>query len=268
MDWIKMRCDLREDPAVIGIASELNIEEDLVVGKLHRVWSWANRQTTDGHAASVTATWLDHHVDVTGFAFAMEKVAWLQIKNHEIIFPKFDCHNSESAKKRAISAKRSAKYRHATVTQTSRSERDESVTRGEEIREEKKRKKEKNFENGKYTENFESFWKSYPPRDGRKLGKAKAFTEFEKVPEDRLSDLLRAVRHLRESAQKPKDAERFLRIDRKTKTAPWEEWIGDYIGEQDNTNISSTDDTAKKIKDIKSMGIIVPESREPPNHGK
>ena len=36
-DWIKMRIDIADDPAVIGIASALDITEDEVVGKLHRI---------------------------------------------------------------------------------------------------------------------------------------------------------------------------------------------------------------------------------------
>jgi len=57
-DWIKMRMDLPDDPAVIGITERTGLDGDTVVGKLFRVWSWANRQTIDGNASGVTEAWL------------------------------------------------------------------------------------------------------------------------------------------------------------------------------------------------------------------
>lgn len=118
-DWIKMRVDLREDPDVISIATATDLDEDAVVGKLHRVWSWADQQTADGNAHSVTRAWLDRYVGVTGFASAMEKVGWLLVTDGGIQIPDFDAHNSESAKRRALTAKRAAKHRNAKRNATS-----------------------------------------------------------------------------------------------------------------------------------------------------
>lgn len=138
-DWIPMRMDLAEDPAVIGMASELGIEECHVVGLLHRVWSWANRELCDGHARSVTEAWLDRYAQRNGFAKAMRNAGWLIIQNDDsIAFPKFDEWNSKGAKSRILSAKRQRNARHAAVTGMSRSQRDKSVTREEKRREEDK----------------------------------------------------------------------------------------------------------------------------------
>lgn len=49
-DWLKVRLDLRNDPAVIGMAEKLGIDQDTVVGKLIRLWSWFDLQSRDGHA--------------------------------------------------------------------------------------------------------------------------------------------------------------------------------------------------------------------------
>jgi len=85
-----MRTDLREDPAVIAIAEALKIEEDLVVGKLHRIWSWASRQLRDGNA-HVTLMYVDRHVECVGFAQAMRNAGWLEVADNGLIcFPKFD----------------------------------------------------------------------------------------------------------------------------------------------------------------------------------
>lgn len=139
-DWIKMRNDLADDPAVIGIASKTGLDEFAVVGRLQHLWSWADRQSRDGHAAGVTGMWVDKHVRCDGFAQAMAEVGWLSIKKGGIDFPNFDRHNGESAKKRALATGRKAKQR-AAVTQVSavvsRMQRDESVTREEKRREEK-----------------------------------------------------------------------------------------------------------------------------------
>ena len=81
-----------------------------------------------------------------------------------------------------------------------------------------------------YSDNFESFWKLYPARNGRKTGKALAAIEFEKIDPKRYRDLRLAINNLSASDQLPKDAHRFLRADRKTNVAPWEEWV-DSAGE-------------------------------------
>src|SRR3972149_6486467 len=105
-DWIKMRVDLAEDPAVIAIAAATGLAEDHVVGKLHRLWSWADQQTTDGDAASVTDKWIDRHVSCTGFAQAMQAASWLIVSVGGIRFPKFDKHSGKTGKRRALTARR------------------------------------------------------------------------------------------------------------------------------------------------------------------
>lgn len=144
--WIKMRVDLTDDPSVVQIALSLGVDEDLVVGKLHRLWSWADRQTTDGHAAGVTGEWIDRHVSVPGFAAAMVHAGWLEITETGLVFPNFTRHNGASAKKRALTATRNAALRErrdASVTPARRS-RDACVTldaspREDKIREEKEK---------------------------------------------------------------------------------------------------------------------------------
>ena len=115
MAWIKMRTDLREDPDVIAMASRLGIvelsAEDRVVAKLLQIWSWADAQTADGNVPGVTPVWLDAYLCAPGFAEAMAAVGWLEVTDDGIVFPNFDVHMSESAKQRALTAKRVAKAR-------------------------------------------------------------------------------------------------------------------------------------------------------------
>ena len=80
-DWLKVRLDLHDDPAVIAIASAIGLDEDGVVGKLVRLWAWANRQTIDGNAPGVTEMWVDRYVSAPGFAKAMVDAGWLAFEN-------------------------------------------------------------------------------------------------------------------------------------------------------------------------------------------
>ncbi|WP_460763600.1 hypothetical protein [Lysobacter fragariae] len=135
-----MRTDLAEDPAVIDMAAALgDVDEDIIVGKLHRLWSWADRQSRDGHANGVTETWIDRYIRCDGFARAMVSVGWLVIENKAVTFPNFDRHNGETAKTRALGTKRKQKQRASvpqSVPEMSRIERDKSETREEKRREE------------------------------------------------------------------------------------------------------------------------------------
>lgn len=138
-DWIKMRVDLADDPAVIGMADRLGVDEFAIVGRLHRLWSWADAQSRDGHAYGVTKAWIDKYVRCDGFATQMQTVSWLTVTETGIEFPKFSRHNGETAKTRASATKRKQNQRSKVTDetgQTSRDERDKNKTREEKRREE------------------------------------------------------------------------------------------------------------------------------------
>ena len=124
-DWIPIRCDLHEDPDVISVALSLGITEDEVVGKLVRLWSWANRMSANGLAPSVTFVWLNSYLRLQGFCEALEAVGWLAQTNNGIEIPKFDRYNSHSAKRRLQDSKRKRLKR---TELTERTERPQNVT--------------------------------------------------------------------------------------------------------------------------------------------
>lgn len=109
-DWVQMRCDLEEDPSVIHIATAVGIAPDWVVGKLHNLWSWANKHTTNGNV-TVTCQWIDTRVKCDGFAKAMIEAGWLKEVARGILFPNFKRWNGKCAKQRALTAKRVARHR-------------------------------------------------------------------------------------------------------------------------------------------------------------
>jgi len=117
-DWIKMRVALRDDPSVIGVAEATSLDEDTVVGKLHRLWSWADQHTTDGRAAGITPRWVDKYLGFTGISDALVSAGWLVFEPGYMILPAFDKHNGSSAKSRAENTirQRASRGRHARVT--------------------------------------------------------------------------------------------------------------------------------------------------------
>lgn len=115
-DWIKMRCNLDTDPAVFQMAAALGIDELAVVGRLWKVWAWADQHIADCNAVSVTANVLDRITTTPGFAEAMRKVGWLEGRDGDLSFPHFDRHNGQTAKKRALTKNRVEKTRADSVT--------------------------------------------------------------------------------------------------------------------------------------------------------
>lgn len=138
-DWLKMRHDLADDPAVIRLA-ELCGDEDSVIGKLFRIWSWADRHTEDGQVEGIGLAFVDRLTRCEGFGAALVRVGWLAESDAGLSFPNFDRHCGDTAKARALAKNRQQCRRkgdcHAesvtNVTQVSRAQRDKSVTREEE----------------------------------------------------------------------------------------------------------------------------------------
>ena len=110
-DWIKMRSNLAQDPAVISTANALNCSEFKVVGLLHWLWSWADGHTVDGRADGVDCKWIDKQTHTEGFCTALAKTGWLIVDEEGLTIPGFDKHNGASAKSRAQTARRVAKHK-------------------------------------------------------------------------------------------------------------------------------------------------------------
>jgi len=146
-DWIPMRLDLCDDPAVLEMADILNQPEEYVVGCLHKVWSWASRNCHDGTVTGVTKMSLSRAVKLPEAVSAMVAVGWLvEGKGADgrpfVSFPKWENWLSKSAKARLqnsmnqrkarqikVSADQPAKVDQAeAVTDLSRSDSDKTVT--------------------------------------------------------------------------------------------------------------------------------------------
>jgi hypothetical protein len=138
-DWIKVQHVTPGKPEVFAIAGRLGIEPDAVVGKLLRVWIWADQQTTDGNAPSVTFALLDHEARQAGFAAALVAVGWLRQDGDNLQFSNFDRHNGETAKKRALGSNRQQASRKRNADSVTKSD-TEALQKRDQRREEKKLK--------------------------------------------------------------------------------------------------------------------------------
>jgi hypothetical protein len=212
-DWIPLRCDLPDDPAVIFIAVSLALDEFAVVGRLHRLWSWANKHTSTGNAVGVTSEWVDRYLSTPGFAAAMQTAGWLRVRTGGIEFPHFDRWNSQNAKQRALTARRVAAHKlrsnavgnadsvsDALPTEQNRRDKDPPTPPAGGKRAKKRP--------GEEHPHFAAFWAAYP----RKTARPKAAESFARVaPDDAtLAAMLAALDRQRRSAEWTKDAGRFI----------------------------------------------------------
>lgn len=110
-DWIKMRVDLRDDPAVFKLADLLAIDELHIIGCLYSFWSWCDKHAVDGHVDGATSRLIDKVSGRSGFADAMVEVGWLSVTDTGILIPHFERHNGESAKERGLKNARQARWR-------------------------------------------------------------------------------------------------------------------------------------------------------------
>jgi DNA replication protein DnaT len=109
--WIKIEHTTPDKPEIDAIADLLGIDPDHVFGILVRLWIWADQQTEKGNARSVTKKAIDRRAKVNDFADAMIAVGWLTCDSAGLTFINFEKHNGQTAKQRAVTAKRVSKHK-------------------------------------------------------------------------------------------------------------------------------------------------------------
>lgn len=123
MAWIKVENHTPDKPEIGRMADMLKLDPDVVFAKCFKLWAWADELTKTGFIKGATRSEIDRKVNVLGFATSMEEVEWLSVTPTGLTIPKFARHNGQSAKARALTAKRVAKHRKEKCN-------GESVTRG------------------------------------------------------------------------------------------------------------------------------------------
>lgn len=175
MPWIKLEHATCRKPEVLGIATQLGLTPNAVLGALVRLWCWVDEQFEDGNARTVTRNQLDATAQCEGLAAALIEVKWLRERADKVWFVNFSRHNGQTAKSRALTAKRVAAYKLRSGNG--------AVTHKARPREDKRREEKKNPSTpfrGKRAEirdfpkntDFDQFGAAYPkwkaPGDARK----------------------------------------------------------------------------------------------------
>lgn len=109
--WIKIETATPDKPEICAIATRLRIDTDSVVGKLVRLWSWAEVNRVKGNDIGVTKEFIDKLVGRKGFAEALEAAGWLRAEGESLQFSNFERHNGNASKIRGQTAKRVERHR-------------------------------------------------------------------------------------------------------------------------------------------------------------
>ena len=109
--WIKIETCTPDKPEVCSLATQLRLDEDTVVGKLVRLWSWAELNQINPNDLGVTKEFINKLVGRKGFAQALEQTGWLIEADEKLSFRNFKRHNSPVAQNKALTAKRVARHR-------------------------------------------------------------------------------------------------------------------------------------------------------------
>jgi hypothetical protein len=171
-DWIKMRADLQTHPKVVRIMSALGADKLRVIGGLHAVWCLFDVHSEDGRLLGYTPEALDQMIGWSGFSQAVANVDWLAIGDGFLYVPRFDEHNGQSAKRRAMEAQRKREERAKVVPIPSASNADKKRTR-----EEKRRSNTPQPPDGGSDSAFEAFWEAWP-KHTRKVAKAQCLAKW------------------------------------------------------------------------------------------
>ena len=110
-NWIKIETVTPAKPEVCVMATHLKMDSDMVMGKLVRLWSWAEVNRIKSNDLGVTREFIDKLAGKKGFAAAMERCGWLKEEAGRLSFPHFDRHNGPTGKGRALTAMRVARHR-------------------------------------------------------------------------------------------------------------------------------------------------------------
>ena len=117
-DWIKMRCNLWDDPRISRLVEMTDSSEAAVIGALYWIWATADQHTEDGHMPGLTLRQVDRKTGVPGFAAALVDIGWMTDGPQGVVIQKFEEHNGTSAKRRCAESRRKMSARDADNTRT------------------------------------------------------------------------------------------------------------------------------------------------------
>lgn len=103
--WIRWERGLPGKPEIGIVARSMGVTRLHAAGACMEVWSWAEDQTSDGFVP-VSLEEISEILRMPGVAEAMKAASWLIEVPGGVMFPNWDRHNGEPAKRRALNALR------------------------------------------------------------------------------------------------------------------------------------------------------------------
>ncbi len=111
MSWIKLQTSLPKSAKLLVLAETLGCCEREALGIAMEWFCWIDEQCTDA-CTGLTGALLDRVMNCQGLCEALEACGWVERDEQGIVLVvDFDQHNGDSAKKRAMSAKRQADFK-------------------------------------------------------------------------------------------------------------------------------------------------------------
>jgi len=103
-NWIKIETLLPSKREVMRMSRIVGQNRFEVSGRLMVVWAWFDQITATGELAGTSFFDIDEIAGCQGFAAAMLQVGWLAGEDGSLQVPKWERHNGNSAKARALEA--------------------------------------------------------------------------------------------------------------------------------------------------------------------
>ena len=138
-DWIKMRCNLWDDPRVAQLCDLTSRGEAEIIGGLYWLWTSADQHSEDGIMPGLSAKSIDRKTGIKGFAAALIEVSWLADHPEGVRIVRFEEHNGRSAKRRCSESVRKMSARDADNVRTESGNDAEEAQQSCAPREEKRR---------------------------------------------------------------------------------------------------------------------------------
>ena len=104
--WIEWEKGLVRKPEVMRIARLMGCTPQHAAACCMMVWEWAEDVTENGMIPGVTAADVSFAAGVEGIGGAMIQAGWLLETDDAVVFPNWERHNGEPAKRRALDALR------------------------------------------------------------------------------------------------------------------------------------------------------------------
>lgn len=142
-DWIKVEQATVDKPEVLRLADLLGWDRRQALGLLVEFWCWLDKNLSAScpdFVRHISKKSLDEVLHVQGFASSLEVIGWAKFDDERSVMHIINAerHNGNTAKTRALDAKRKKEKRHENVREMSGSQPDKNGTREEKRREEVK----------------------------------------------------------------------------------------------------------------------------------